>query len=633
MKVIGSIIINKNGTQQNLRKHALRDTFLSLVVDNFKKMIRHQNILLLTIGIFLCTAVYSQGNYEPTILILTPNATSADKQLKKVIKSFDKEIKQSQEKAVKESEKTLAEIGDRAENVKIMYQKKIEFSKDMGLYSLIPLIAEGYLQYRFYERFTNLLIYAINEKSKGSVDELSTLANNHEMQYILNFPKVNSYVENGTKKSAITVQLYDNVQKQILFEKEYIGEDRNPGFEFACSDSSLHCTFNNALSQALGEIISVVASNNPTIIREKQLAQERTDMLFTTYYPKIPASEIVEIISKNDTSISTDGFYHGFMDESKTKFIGFFAYNSSASSFSDVKDSKDKNVNIITDDLTDLDNVPRIYAHIVLGIQYESKWYIQKSNVTYFNADDFETGKKEYFNNLQKWNFFKEESSEFNPDFWETYFFSKVESSVERNKDKIEEYTKLKEQVTNDEDKEIYQDMINDFYEDDLKNQGYFELYDIVASEMRKQDREQREQFEINFSETVLTPFFSSYIKKSDMGILEYKKLNGKKFAIIYPRDKSIFLCPILFNYKDDKSELHYYILIPADNDHHIYKWNYFEPVTPKYNSMYGGDINEQLNTITTWNFSFDYLEDKKFWNKYVLKKSGDNYDYLEEIK
>src|SRR5690554_4168859 len=596
-----------------------------------KRMTRLQNILLTTIGLFLFTTVYAQDNYEPTILILSPNTTTADKELKKVIKDFNKEVKQSQEKTVKESEEALAEIGDRAENIKIMYQKKIEFSKDMDFYSMIPSIAEGYLQYRFYERFTNLLIYAINQKSNGSIDELSTLADNHKMQYILNFPKVNSLVENGAKKSTITVQLYDNIQKQILFEKEYTGDDRNPGFEFACSDSSLQCTFNNALSQALGEVIYVVASNNPTIIKEKQLAQERADALFTTYYPKIPASEIVEIISKNDTSISTDGFYHGFMDESKTKFIGFFAYNSSANSFSDVKDSKDKNVNIITDDLTDLDNVPRIYAHIVLGVQYESKWYIQKSNVTYFNADNFETGKKEYFNNLQKWHFFKEESTEFNPDFWETYFFSKVESSVERNKDKIEEYTNLKEQATNDEDKEIYQDMINDFYEDDLKNQGYFGLYSIVASEMRKHDREQREQFEINFSETVLTPFFDNYIKKSDMGILEYKKLNGKNYAIIYPRDKRIILCPILFNYKDDKSELHYFVLLPADNDqYYIYKWNYFDPVTPKYKSMYGGDINEQLNTVTTWNFSFDYLEDKRFWDEYVLKKSGDNYEYLK---
>lgn len=597
-------------------------------------MTRLLNTLLTAIGVLLCTTVYSQDYFEPTILILTPSKTTADKALKKEIEYLDKEIRKGRDKAVKESEDDLAEMIDGDKNIKTMCQKKIEFSKDMGFYSIIPSMAEGYLQYRFYERFTNLLIYAVNEKSDGNIEELSNLADYHKMQYILNFPNVNSFVENGTKKSTITVQLYDNSQNKILYEKKYTGDDLNPGFEFACGDSTLQCTFSNALAQALADLIYVVASNNPTIIKAKQLSQDRVDELFTSYYPKKPASEIVEIISINDTSISTDGFYHGFIDGSKTKFIGFFAYNTNTNSFTDVKNSKDKNVNIITSDLSGWDTIPRIYAHIVLGIQYEANWYIQKSNVTYFNAEDFEEGKKEYFKNLQKWHFFEEESSEFNPDFWETYFFSKVESSVERNKDKIEKYTMLKEKATTDEDQEIYQEMINDFYENDLKNQGYFGLYSIVASEMRKHDRVQREQFETTFSETELTPFFDNYIKKSDMGIMEYEKLNGKNFVMIYPKDRSIVLCPILFNYENDKSELHYFILIPSDNDEYqIYEWNYFEAVTPKYKSMYGGDIYEQINSIAIWNFSFDYLEDKKFWNEFVLKKSKDNYDYLKEIK
>ena len=596
-------------------------------------MTRLRHILLTTIGIILFTTVQSQ-DYEPTILILTPNTTTADKEFKKEIKDYAKQIKQNQDNAVKESEEALKEMGDRAENIKIMYQKKIEFSKDMDFYSMIPSVAEGYLQYRFYERFTNLLIYAINEKSKGSIDELSSLADNHNMQYVLNFPKINTFLENGSKKSIITVQLYDNNQKQILFEKDYTGHDRNPGFDFACPDSSLSCTFNNALSEALGEVIYSVASNNSTIIQERQLAQERAEVLFSTYYPKEPATELVEVIEQNDTTISTNGFYHGFMDDTKAKFIGFFAYNSNASNFKDIKDSKDKSINIITDDLMDLDDIPRIYAHIILGVKHNSKWYIQKSNVTYFNADDFETGAKEYFNNLQKWHFFKENSSEFNPDFWESYFFSKVESSVEKNRDKIEEYTRLKKEATDEQDKEIYQDMIDDFHERDLKNEGYFGIYSIVASEIKKQDRAYKEQFEEQLTNTVLTPFFDSYIQDSSTNIVEYKKLNGKRYGLIYPKDKSVVLCPILFNYEGDKSELHYFVFIPKkNNEYNIYKWDYFEPVTPKYKSMYGGDINDQLNTVTTWNFSFDYLQDMNFWEEYVLKKEGDNYVNLKKIK
>ncbi|XOV67960.1 MAG: hypothetical protein ACFHU9_02080 [Fluviicola sp.] len=283
--------------------------------------------------------------------------------------------------------------------------------------------------------------------------------------------------------------------------------------------------------------------------------------------------------------------------------------------------------------LNDLDQAPQFYTYIVLGIKYESKWYIQKRSATYFDANDLEWAKKEFFNNLQGWNFFKVESTEFNPDFWETYFFSIVKSSVEKNKDKIEEYTLLKEQ-SDEEDKDIYQSMIDDFYEDDLKNEAYFGLYTIVAAEIRKQEREQREQFELDFSINVLTPFFDHYVEHIQKEINYYKRLNGKNFAIIYPRDQNILLCPILFEYYDGTSKLHFFVLIPSGNDtYKTYEWTYFNPIVPEYKSMYGSAINEQLNTITTWNFSFDYLEDEKFWSEYVLKKSGNDFEYLQEVK
>jgi hypothetical protein len=45
---------------------------------------------------------------------------------------------------------------------------------------------------------------------------------------------------------------------------------------------------------------------------------------------------------------------------------------------------------------------------------------------------------------------------------------------------------------------------------------------------------------------------------------------------------------------------------------------------------MYGQEVNKQLNEVTKWNFSFDTLDDKNFWDKYVLLKEGDSYKYLK---
>ena len=592
-----------------------------------------RHIILAAIGMFLFTAGYSQGDHEPTILILAPHKTTADKKLQKEIHSAETMAARIMDNAARQSEITDTEVMAMPENIRIMHEKEMEFSKNTDFFSRIPEMSARYLQYRFYERFNNLLIYAVNKSSTGTINELSALADAHNMQYVLNFPEVRSYVEHGVKTSKIRVQLYDNTQKQFLIEKDYTGDDHNPGFEFGCDVRSLGCTFNNALSQILSEVVYVVGSNNPTIMKEKALSDERANALLSTYYPLDPATEIVEIISQNDTSISTSGFYHGFMDESKTKFIGFFA-SSSARSFTDIKDAKDKKVSIVTENMTDLDNVPEIYAYIVLGVQYESNWHFEKSNVTYFSSEDLATGKKEYFNNLQKWHFLQEGSSEFNPEFWETYFFSKVESTIDQNKAQIEEYTMLAKKETNAKMREMYQDKINNLHQDYIQNQQYFGLYNIVASDLREEDKERRERFSADLGNTVLTPFFDHYIQDHSTEINGYEKMNGSRYAVIYPRDKSVLLCPIVFNYPEDKMELQYFVLIDkGDEAYEIYRWNYFEPVRPANKSMYGIDVKEQISTVTPWNFSFHYLEDKQFWNDYVLKKSGDKYSYLQRIK
>lgn len=596
------------------------------------KVLRHFILTLLGLGLF--TTAYTQANYEPTILILSPHATSASKKVQKEIADGEKQMLQYKASAAQMSAEDSASVEEMPENIRLMFQKKLEFASRANFYSVIPLMAESFLQYSFYEKFNNLLIYAVNEKSAGELNELAAIADAHKMQYVLNFPKVNSLVERGAKRSTIIVQLYDRSQNKMLIEREYTGDDHNPGFEFGCDEGTLDCTFSNALAQIMSDVNHVVGSNNPTLIREKDLAQERAAVLFTEYYPMEPAREIVEIISQTDSSISTSGFYQGFMDESHTKFIGFFATDQSGKSLSDIKDSKDQRVNIITSDLNDLDNMPAIYAYIALGVQHGSKWHIEKSNVTYFNSDDFETGKRNYFNNLQKWHFFKDGSSEFDPRFWESYFFSQVESAVEKNKDQIEEYTKLRDKSTSEEDREIYQDMVDDFHETDLKNSQYFGLYTIVANDLRKQDAEERKQFELNFGETVLAPFWDRYIADPERKISAYTKLNGTRFAVIYPKDKSIFLCPIVLQYDGERSELHYFVVLDKGKDgYEFYKWDYFKPMKTEYSAMYGVDINEQLNTVTTWNFSFDYLEDRKFWDDHVLKSKGAAYSYLTRIE
>ena len=266
------------------------------------------------------------------------------------------------------------------------------------------------------------------------------------------------------------------------------------------------------------------------------------------------------------------------------------------------------------------------------GVYYNNKWYNEKSNVTYFEIDNIETGKEKYFSNLQKWHFFKENAVDFNPAFWETYFFSRIESAVAKNKEEIDQLKLSLSEAKSKKEKEAYQNMIDDYYEKDIKNREYIGLYEIVANELRKEKRKQDEIFVTKIKNQVLNDFYESRSKQN--GIERFVKMNGKEYPLIFPSDKSVLLSPIATDYGNEKLELNYYVLIPTGKDSYdIYYWTYFKPIKPQNNSMYGLEINEQLNEVTKWNFSFDTLDDKDFWAKYVLLKDGDNYKYLRKVQ
>lgn len=576
--------------------------------------------------------------FEPQILILTPNEFKYDKTFDKDIKSKNKELS----KRPKNSEQTefvkSEEFKKQPDNIQRITLSEINFSEKLDFSKQASFIAHQYLAYRFYERFPNLLILLSNTKSNGSPTDLKKIADNDKIQYVLNFSRIELYKKDGISFAKISVQLYDNSSQTFLINSEYEGDWTNPGFEFACSDKSIDCTISNALSKALGDIIYQVASNSPTIKRDRELAQLRFDELVSNYYSNTNDKEFLKpIIPQPDSNIVLKDQYQILIDHSQTKFVAFFIEQVSAQDFKAMKDNKrDKNVNIISSkDIKDegfLDDIPQTYAYIVKGVKHNEKWYYEKSNVTYFEAKTLEEGKQNFFYNLTKWNFFKENSTEFNPDFWESYFFKKVESAVIKNKSEIEEIKSLLAKAKTTEDKEIYQDMIDDYYEKDIKNNEYFGLYEIVANQLRQEKRKQDEVFSEFIKTDFLPKFYESYCNENNL--IGYVKMNGKDIPLIFPSDKSIILSPIVLDKGNEKKELHFFVLIPnGENSYIVYKWNYFEPIKPQYGSMYGQEVNKQLNQITKWNFSFDTLDDKNFWDNFVLIKTGDNYQHLTKVK
>jgi len=575
-------------------------------------MVTQKNMKHITTFIFLLTftLVTGQTKYEPQILILAPNVKTYDKAIEKEVGDFNEKLKKSQATLNQSKSFESPELKNQPENIQAISKSEIEFSKNLDFFKQASLISEQFLAYHFFEKFPNLLIKLVDAKSDGTLTNLKTFSEKEKLQYVVNFSSIELYKEKRISYARINVQLYDNRANSIILDKSYIGDWNNPGFEFCCTEKTIECTLNNALSQALNELIYIIASNSPTIQREKELQQERSEVLVNKYYDlTFNKQSLKDIIPSSDSIVNIDMAYQSLFNNDKTKFVAFFIQQVPTQNFKSLTDTKrDKYVQVISGkDIKDegfLDAIPKTYSYIVTGVKFNDKWYYKKSNVTYFEAHNMNEGKQKYYNNLQQWNFFKENSIDFNPDFWETMLFKKVVD------------------LTKDPDWKKYGE--SSWKTEEINNRDYIGMYEIVADAIKEQIKIQNTVFE----EHAKKLFSSMYQSLKTSSPTIYAKISDQ--SLIYPTDKSIAINPVLVTNAKGTKTIHYFVLLSNKNE--LYEWTYFEP--KQVNDVFWGSlIVDQISTLTNWNFSVESLNDKKFWNESVLLKSGDSYKYLKGLK
>lgn len=422
------------------------------------------------IALLAFSVACAQQEYEPQILILSPTRSAYDKIFENEIREFGDRLKTDSLESEKEMQSE--DFRKQPPNIQRMLRSEFAYMKNLDFFKLISITSEQYLAYRFYERFTNLLVLLSDSVSDGQVPGLQRAAAQSGLQYVVNFPATVFYKEDGISYARIRVQLYDNISGSLLIDSSYTGDWSNPGFEFSCRDSTLGCSVNNALAGALDDVIGAIALRSPTLMRERALYEEREDVLINNYHLKsFDRSFITSVISPADSAISMASLYYGLVNDDKTKFVGFFLEHRPSQALGQLKDrADDKAVNIISNKNVRDSNyfdTPETYAYIVSGVRYKGKWYYEKRDVSYFEAEDAESGRLDFLNNLQDRNFFKEGTAEKNPDFWETGFFEKV-----RDLRKDPDWAEYGETIWKTEEEE---------------NRNYIGLYKIVANQLKKQ--------------------------------------------------------------------------------------------------------------------------------------------------
>lgn len=567
----------------------------------------------------------SQTVFDPSVVVLIPNETEADKSTEKEITEFNKIIhKQIENRAIREEDLKTQQQGQ-PENIGIMTQSAFEFSKKIDFYSMISSITEQFLQYSFFENFPNLLVLAKHEKSDGFPTSLTSIAEKYNTQFVINLKKVKTFKSNESKTLELDIQIFDRVSNSTILDRKYTGEETNPGFEFACENGTISCCANNAIKSFVYDAMRVIAENSPTLKLKRQIEKDRNSVLINNYYPKTPNNFILPKILDSDNSINKQTFYQGFMNKGNDKFIAFFAENSTGKDLKEFNDKYgDKNITMGEDFFT---NPPNMYCFIVYGIKYNDKWYYKKDEIVHFKSTDFEQGKLEYFVNLKNWNFFEKNSNKESDEFWETNFFTKIQD------------------LTKDPDWENYGETIWKYEEEE--NRDYIGQYKLIADQLKNEKLafieknrvktedeitlENHKTYRDKLKSEIFLPLFEE-LKLQDSIIYNQYNLHNKYLTLIFPSDNSTVLCIISFTNSSNISYLKYFV-INTENNNEVYLWTYFKETPLEQSDFYGEEIVGNMNKITKWDYSYKTLDDKNFWEKYIFLKNGVNYKYLKKIK
>ncbi|WP_316839759.1 hypothetical protein [Pedobacter gandavensis] len=548
--------------------------------------------------------VVQQSKFEPELLILSVGKVSFDPSARKSIEEKNKQLKQEFSKG---EQMDLSNVEQ--ENNRLMMQSAVTYAENVNFFNQISMLSQNYLSYRFIERFPNTLILLKDKIAENGLTDLAKIAREENMPYVLNFPSAHISKERGGFVLQLKVQLYEAESNSLILDQAYNGDQTNQGFEFAC-DGSIQCTINNALSDALTDVIRQIALNNKTLQAEGVLAKKRFDLIKTEIFLKNnDLSFIKSVISQSDKSINLNDLYQGFYSDDKSKFIGFFFRNVDKQQLKDLSESKnDHNVQILSgaslNDKNVLD-VPQSCAYIVKGLSSNGKWYYQKDKVTYFEAENEDEGKLEYLNNLQKWDYFKKKLIVVDPGFWEGKLFEKIEDKRK------------------DPNWEKYQEM---WESNEREDRDYIGMYKIVADQMKEEKKLAERVLMDSIAIHVFKPFYDAAIKSGQYQISGYNPVL-KDNLFIYNTDKSMIINPIEITDGKGQISLRYFVFLRSSGE--VHEWNYFPAFKMKKRSIENG-IMKNLATITKWDYSYDTLDDEQFWSNYVLLKENGVFKYLK---
>lgn len=228
---------------------------------------KQKRILLLSL--FLINNLFSQKLDTLKVIVLSPNKIEVtddfSSEYQKIQSEILKKRRELKEQKLKEKEDNLEAFNNQPDYTKIMFINELNFFDSLTIDNFISMITREYIAYRLYKpyKIKPRLVLVNSKNTPSDLKQYNTICQGYQNHFIINFPSLKFYKENGTPRVQTRIELYSNKTKEILLSKELIGIPKAGLTDYPmCSGDNLDCAIVNSVYPNLIEILMLISENN-----------------------------------------------------------------------------------------------------------------------------------------------------------------------------------------------------------------------------------------------------------------------------------------------------------------------------------------------------------------------------------
>ena len=203
------------------------------------------------------------------IIVLSPNRIEVSDNYLTEYNKVKKEVLKNRSllkgRKLKEKQSEIEEFNKQPNYTKLMFENELNFCDNLTIDNYISMVVREYISYRLYKPFKIkpriVLVSLLN--STSNTEKYTEIANGRQNFFIINFPKIKFYKENGELKVQTNIELYSSKTNKILLTKDNIGITKGGMTDYPmCSGDNWHCAIVNSVYPSLFDIVKIISENN-----------------------------------------------------------------------------------------------------------------------------------------------------------------------------------------------------------------------------------------------------------------------------------------------------------------------------------------------------------------------------------